>query len=179
MDMAGDRAIWLSAILIAIGIMLVVAALAMALTNTVQAIRPASWGTRWAEETYVSFAWLELGRALFFGYLLALGLSPLTALIFIDRASFWSNFFFGYALIWGASAIVFYFAIVLAGFVGYALHRGTSGQVGTLSLYGQVFIVTIMSAPLAVLLWAALLPPVREVVALLIETWRLYTRVFT
>ncbi len=170
------QAILFSVIVAAVGLMLVVSATGLAIANIIQAIRPANWGTRWADETFVTFAWQELGRGLFFGYLFALGMSPMTAFIFLDRENFWRNFTFGSIALWGGTAILIYFAIVIAGFFGFAVHRGVSRKLGTWGLYSQALIVATLSAPLAYLLLTVLLPPVHDVLALLVQTWHIYAR---
>jgi hypothetical protein len=170
------QAILFSVVVAVVGIMLIVSALGLALANVVQALRPTNWATRWANETFVTFAWQEFGRGLFCGYLFALGMSPMTAFIFLDREGFWRNFAFGSAALWGGVAILVYFAIIIAGFFGFAIHRGVSRKLGTWGLYSQVIIVAALSAPLGYLLLTVLLPPVHNVLNLLVQTWHLYSR---
>jgi hypothetical protein len=170
------QAIVFSAIVAVVGLMLIVSAAGLAIANVIQALRPTNWGARWANETFVTFAWQELGRGFFCGYLFALGMTPMTASIFLDRESFWRNFAFGSLALWGGTAILVYFAIVIAGFFGFAVHRGVSGKLGTWGLYSQAIIVATLSAPLGFLLWKVLLPPVHDVLALVVQTWQLYAR---
>lgn len=171
-----DQAILFSAVLAGVGLILIVLAVGLTIANIIQALRPTSWATRWAHESYVTFAWQELGRGLFFGYLFALGMSPMTAFIFLDREGFWRNFFFGSIALWGGIAILIYFAIVIAGFFGFTIHRGVSGRVGTWGVYSQVAIVGALSAPLGYVLLKVLLLPVHNVLDLLVGTFHLYTR---
>lgn len=170
------QAILFSVIVAVVGLVLIVSATGLAIANIVQALRPANWATRWANETFVTFAWQEFGRGLFFGYLFALGMSPMTAFIFLDREGFWRNFAFGSIALWGGMAILIYFAIIIAGFFGFTIHRGVSRKLGTWGLYSQVAIVAALSAPLAYLLLTVLLPPVNNVFDLLVQTWQLYAR---
>jgi hypothetical protein len=170
------QAIVFSVVVTVVGLILVISAIAIAIANVVQALRPTNWGTRWANETFVTFAWQELGRGLFCGYLFALGMTPMTAFIFLDRENFWRNFTFGSIALWGGTAILIYFAIVIAGFFGFAVHRGVSRKHGAWGLYSQALIVGALSAPLAYLLLTVLLPPVHNVLDLLVQTWQLYAR---
>jgi hypothetical protein len=171
-----DHAVLFSVLVALMGLVLIVSATGLALANVVRALRPVNWATRWANESFVTFAWQEFGRGLFFGYLFALGMSPMTAFVFLDRDGFWENFVFGSVALWAGMAILIYFAIVIAGFFGFAIHRGVSRKLGTWSLYSQVLIVSVLSAPLGYLLLTVLLPPVHNVFSLLVETWHLYSK---
>lgn len=169
---------WISAVFAFAGVVVVLVAIGLAIANAVRAAQPSTWSTRWVHATYVSFAWQELGRGIFFGYLLALGMSPLTAFFFLGRDDFWNNFAVFSLLIWATSAIVFYFAMILPGLLGYVLNRRANGRLGEWGLYVQILVVLVLSAPLVYALQTFLLPPADQVISILLETWRLYSRLF-
>jgi hypothetical protein len=167
--------IWVSAVFTFAGGILVLAVIIQTLRSAFRAASPQSWARHYARETYVSFAWRELGRGLFLGYLYTLGLSPVTAFFFLGQEAFWRSFLYLSLINWGLSAIAIYFALLLPGFHGYLKRRAQTQT--HVPLLGQVLIVGAMSAPLAWAFFALLLPPAHEFFRILIETWLLYTRI--
>ncbi len=172
-----DQGIWLLIVAVAIGGVLVLAAFALTLQTAVQALRPDSWQTRWAKHSYVTFAWQELGRGIYFGYLCALGLSPLTTAAFLDREDFWPLFLLGSAYVWGVSALAAYFIMVIPGFFGFAFERSARGQIGSLNLLSQLAIVSVVSAPLAYLFIDMVLPRAAILVGTIFDIVVTYGRV--
>lgn len=168
---------WVSAIFTLLGGILVLAVVYVTLRGALHVARPETWETRYERETYVSFAWQELGRGLFLGYLVTLGLSPVTAFFFLGQEEFWTSFAYLSLINWGLAAIAIYFMQLLPGFRGYLLRKRKQGALEGVSLYGQILVVTAMSVPLAWAFYALLLPPAHEFFQILVETWLLYTRI--
>jgi len=168
---------WVSAAFTLAGGILVLVVLYLALRGAVRAASPAVWATRSERETYVSFAWQELGRGLFLGYLFTLGLSPVTAFFFLGQPGFWRSFLFLSLINWGLGAIAIYFLQILPGFRGYLLRKRDKSAAERISFSGQILIVLAISAPLAWAFFALLLPPAHEFFQILVETWLLYTRI--
>lgn len=168
---------WISAAFVCIGLALAVLAVAMTLMSAVRAASVETWRSQWLTSSYVTFAWQELGRGVFFGYLFMLGLVPLTAFFFLGQSDFWSNFLFFSALIWAAAAITSYFVMVLPGIIGYGRRRRSEIKGRDWSFLGQVVLVLALSAPFGYALKTFLLPPTDQVLNILVATFKLYTRV--
>ncbi len=168
---------WISAAFVALGVGVALFAVGLTLLCAVRAASPQSWQDHWDKASYITFAWQELGRGVFFGYLFMLGMVPLTAFFFLGHAFFWNNFLFFSALIWGAAAILMYFIMVVPGIVGYWLHRRAQGKTGDLGMYVQVALVLALSAPFGYTLKTFLLPPTDQVFDLLVQTWKMYSKV--
>jgi hypothetical protein len=168
---------WVSAVFTLAGGILVLVVLFLTVRRAIRVANPELWASRYERETYVSFAWQELGRGLFLGYLFALGLSPVAAFFFLGQDEFWRNFLFLSLINWGLGAIAIYFIQLLPGFRGYVLRKREQNALAGVSLYGQILIVTAISAPLAWAFFTLLLPPAHEFFQILVETWVLYTRI--
>ena len=166
---------WVSAIFTAAGGLIVLVVLYLTLRGAWQAASPKVWATRYVRDTFVSFAWQELGRGLFLGYLFALGVSPVAAFFFLGQPDFWRSFGFLSLINWGLGAVVIYFVQLLPGLRGYVLHKRNDGAKANLP--GQLLVVTAISAPIAWAFFALLLPPGHEFFRIAIETWLLYTRI--
>jgi len=166
---------WVSAAFTFAGAILVLVVVALTLRGALRAASPDAWAQLYQRESYVSFAWRELGRGLFLGYLFTLGLSPVTAFFFLGHEGFWRSFLFLSLINWGLAAIAIYFLQVLPGFRGYLARRRQGAS--RAPLLGQILIVTALSAPLAWAFFALLLPPAHEFFRILIETWLLYMHI--
>ena len=168
---------WVSAVFTFAGGILVLVVIYLTLRGAWRVASPEIWAKRYERDTFVSFAWQELGRGLFLGYLFTLGLSPVTAFFFLGREEFWRNFLFLSLINWGLGAIAIYFVQLFPGFRGYVVRKRMDGVLKGVNLYGQILIVTAMSAPLAWAFFALLLPPAHEFFQIMVETWLLYTRI--
>ena len=170
-----------SAIFTLAGMLVVLAVAWMTLQGMFRAASPSVWAGRYRGETYVHFAWQELGRGLFLGYLFALGLTPITAFFFLGASGnnvFWQDFFFNCLINWGLGAIAIYLIQLVPGMAGYLRYRQEAGARRTgLSLYLQFLIVATMSAPLVYILVRYLLPPAGQIFRVLVETLQLYIKI--
>lgn len=162
----------------AAGAVLVLIVLIMTIRGAFRVAGKAFWAQRSERETYVAFAWQEVGRGIFLGYFFALGISPVIEFFFDGQSQFWQKFFLLMGINWIFAAIVIYLSHLIPGFRGYVLRERTrSAEVGV-GLFGQVLIVTAMSLPLIWILVYFLLPPASEFFGILFETWRLYWRIY-
>jgi hypothetical protein len=173
---------WVSAIFTAAGGLIVLVVLYLTLRGAWLAASPKVWATRYVRDTYVSFAWAELGRGLFLGYLFALGLSPMSTMFLLGQEQFWPSFALLFLIIWGFGASVVYFVQLLPGFRGYVRHRQAKGESVGASVYGQILIVILMTGVLAWVFVAFLLPPAlaffQGLYNSLYDNWQLLTRTF-
>jgi hypothetical protein len=176
-----SQSLWVSAIFDAAGGILVLVTLFLTLRAAIRASSPKVWASVYARETYVSFAWRELGRALFLGYLFALGLSPMSAAFLLGQEPFWSSFALLSLIVWGVGTSVAFFLQLLPGFLGYVRYQQVNGTRVGASLYGQVLVVMALTGVLA---WAfiwLLLPPAlaffQVVLNYLYDSWQLLTRI--
>ena len=167
---------WVSAAFVCVGVCVALLAIGLTLLSAVRATSPENW-PEGSKATYITFAWQELGRGVFFGYLFTLGLVPVTAFFFLGQANFWSNFGFFCGLIWASAAIMSYFTMVLPGVVGYWRHRRSQIKGRDWSFAGQILLVAGLSAPMGYALKYFLLPPADQVLDLLVATFKLYSRV--
>lgn len=168
---------WISAAFVCVGVIVSVIAIGLTLNNAIRATRLSTWCETWHASNYVTFAWQELGRGVFFGYLFMLGLTPVTAFFFLGQPDFWNNFLFFSALIWAASGIVSYFVMVVPGVIGYGLRRREEIKGRDWGLAGQILLVFFLSAPFGYALKTFLLPPTDQVLHILVATFKLYTQV--
>jgi hypothetical protein len=170
-----------SAVFTFAGMLVVLAVLWMTARGAYRAASPAIWADRYQGETYVHFAWQELGRGLFLGYLFALGLTPTTAFFFLGSSGnnvFWQDFFFNCLINWGVGAIAIYLIQLLPGISGFLRYmQQTGGPRSGLSIYLQFLIVAAMSAPLVYVFIVYLLPPAGQIFRVLIETLLLYFKI--
>lgn len=166
--------VWLSALVGGVGVLLMVITLIVCLFHAVHVGSRGHWIERTEKMSFISFAWGELGRGLFQGYLLALGMSPLTAFFFLGQKDFWVNFAFFTGLVWALGAILVYFWSVMCGVVGFVRYHQQARDIGTFYAFTQFLVVTAMSAPLGYILVTFLLPPADQVFTILVETMRFH-----
>ena len=165
---------WVSALVAGIGVLLMVGTLMLALMHAVHVGSQGHWIHKPERMSFIAFAWGELGRGLFHGYMLTLGMSPLTAFFFLGQEHFWLNFAFFTGLVWALGAILMYFWSVLCGVVGFVRYHQTARDIGSLNAFTQFAVVLVMSAPLGYVLVRFLLPPADQVFTILVETMRFH-----
>jgi len=146
----------------------------LALMHAVHVGSQGHWIHKPERMSFIAFAWGELGRGLFHGYMLTLGMSPLTAFFFLGQEHFWLNFAFFTGLVWALGAILMYFWSVLCGVVGFVRYHQTARDIGSLNAFTQFAVVLVMSAPLGYVLVRFLLPPADQVFTILVETMRFH-----
>lgn len=165
---------WVSALVGGLGLALMAATAVLGLLHAVHVGSQGHWVQKPDKMSFIAFAWGELGRGLFHGYLLALGMSPLTAFFFLGQQHFWISFAFFTGLVWALGAIVMYFWTVLCGVVGFVRYHKQAQEIGSLNAFTQFAVVLLMSAPLGYVLVRFLLPPADQVITILVETMRFH-----
>ena len=110
--------------------------------------RAEAWAEKAKAQTFLAASWEELGRALMMAAPAAIGLLPFALYIFLDTADAFGNIVFFDLMLWAGFAIIYYFAGMIYGFIGYARLVGQNLK-RRVNLATQFGIVAVLSSPLA------------------------------
>lgn len=139
------------------GVGLSATATLLSLRRALRVTQPLYWDLLGPLATYHGFAWTQLGAALAFAVPSTAGLMPLVFAVFDDLGDGTSLLLIGAAL-WGAFAIVFYFATAVTGFIGYLRFVRTRDSGRQINVFSQFIAVMLLSMPLMWLFVAYLAP---------------------
>ena len=161
--------------LFAFGGLLVCGAVALwVLRSALIAMSPTNWSEKWVASSFITFAWHEVGRGLFYGLLVAVGLAPLTVAFFAGSSRPFSNITFLSLLSWAAFAAAIFLIGVLSGLVGFLRYEAGNPERHSIINLAQVAIVAVAAVPIAVILLRYLVPSLLGVVGAWLDTMGLY-----
>ncbi len=161
------------------GLGLILVAVFSALASVVSAARIKSWESRRPKDTFVGYAWQELGRSLVLGFIVALGFTPVGVFVFAGTDSFWSSLSLLSAIWWTSSALIFFYGFTLAGFAGYlAYHNRKQTGVAQTALWFELMIVIGASLPFLYVFVRYLMPALWPILLLLGRTWQQYVAIY-
>jgi len=138
------------------------------------AMSPTNWSERWVTSSFITFAWHEVGRGLFFGLLVAAGLAPLTVAFFAGSARSFSNITFLSLLSWAAFAAAIFLIGVVSGLVGFLRYEAGNPDRHSVINLAQIAIVGVAAFPIAVVFLTYLVPSLVHIVGLWLDTMGLY-----
>ncbi len=161
------------------GLGLILVAVFSAIASIFASAQVKTWEARLPRDTFVGFAWQELGRSLVLGFIVALGCTPIGVFFFAGTDSFWSSLSFLSGIWWMSSALLFFYGFTLAGFGGYlAYHTRNKTDVAQSALWFELMIVLGVSLPFLYVFIRYLLPTLWPVLKLLGSTWQTYVTIY-
>ena len=161
------------------GLGLILVAVFSTIANVVSVTRARNWETRRPKDTFVGYAWQELGRALVLGFVVALGCTPVGVFVFAGMESFWSSLLLLSGIWWTSSALIFFYAFIFAGFGGYLnFHNKTQSGVSKTALWFELVIVLGASLPFFYVFIRYLIPALWPILTLLARTWQQYVAIY-
>ena len=138
------------------------------------AMSPTNWSDKWVSTSFITFAWHEFGRGLFFGLLVAAGLAPLTVAFFAGSDRPFSNITFLSLLSWAAFAAAIFLIGIVTGLIGFLRYEAGNPERHSIMNIAQIAIVAIAAFPIALLFLTYLVPSLVHVVGLWLDTMGLY-----
>lgn len=161
--------------LFAFGGLLICGAVALWVIRTaLVAMSPTNWSEKWVASSFITFAWHEVGRGLFYGLLVAAGLAPLTVAFFAGSARPFSNITFLSLLSWAAFAAAIFLIGLVSGTIGFLRYEAGNPERHSIINLAQLAIVAIASVPIAFVFMTYLVPSLVHVVGLWLDTMGLY-----
>ena len=141
------------------------------------AIMPNTWRDRWDQTSFITFAWHELGRSLFLGFVAAVGILPMTVAVFAGYDHFVFSVAFLSGVFWGTVALSIFFLAILSTFVGFLRYEMEHPERHSAWAVIQFSIVAVFSLPALFFLQAYLIPNLANITGLWFETMGLYAKV--
>ena len=135
---------------------------------------PTNWSEKWVATSFITFAWHEVGRGLFFGLLVAAGLAPLSVAYFAGSSQPYSNITFLSLLSWAAFAAAIFLIGVFSGLVGFLRYEAGNPDRHSIVNLAQIAIVAVAAVPIAMVLLTYLVPSLVSVVGAWLDTMGLY-----
>lgn len=161
------------------GLGLILVAVFSAVASLVANARPKTWEIRRPKDTFIGYAWQELGRALILGFVVALGCMPISVFVFAGTESFWSNLTSLSIIWWTSSALLFFYGLTLAGFGGYlSYHNLRQTSVAQTAMWFELLIVLGASVPFLYIFIRYIVPALWPVLLLLARTWQQYVTIY-
>ncbi len=161
------------------GLGLILVAVFSAIASVVSNARVRNWEARRPKDTFVGYAWQELGRSLVLGFVVALGCTPIGVFVFAGTESFWSNLSMLSAMWWTSSALIFFYGLTFAGFGGYvAYHNRHQTGVAQTAMWFELMLVIGASLPFLYVFVRYLAPTLWPILSLLARTWQQYVSIY-
>ena len=156
------------------GLALCMLVMGLVVRGALVGISPDNWEHKWVSTSFITFAWHELGRGLFLGLLIALGLAPLTIAFFAGSQRPFSNITFLSLLAWGAFAAAIFLIGLATGLVGFLRYEAGNPERHSFMNLAQIAVVAVASVPVAIFFVTYLVPSLSHVVGLWLDTMGLY-----
>jgi hypothetical protein len=159
-----------------VGLVLCAVVATLVVRGALASMSAANWSERWLNASFITFAWHELGRGIFLGFVAAVGISPLTIAFFAGTTRFYSDVTFLSLLAWGAFAAGIFFVGVVTGLIGFLRYEAGNHDRHSLMNLAQLAIVGIAAFPVFIIFITFLVPSLGKVVGLWLDTMSLYAQ---